>query len=248
MSKLKPTKLTNAGMSLLMSAISGEAKIQFTKMAFGNGNYIDDTELVHQTALKSSVQTVQINDITAKSDTCICLSSVLSNEDLKTGYKITEVGLFAKDISKSDSSEILYAICIAEEGYADYFPAFNNYAPVRLLQDFYIDVADSTSTTIAVDDKTVATREYVDNRFLSTLNCLTMNKSNIPSTSISVDDNISTGLYLYKCADVNFPLFVFGFGTKIIQLMIPTTNSIKIRSASYSGNALVWTAWNEIGG
>lgn len=162
MSLYKSSKITNAGQKLLINALAGNAKIQFTHIGFGAGEHESERTLVALTALKDERQTIVVTDIAAKSNNTVVCSAVLSNKELTEGYRVNEIGLYAKDSSKTNSKEILYAICIAETGYADYLPAYNGFAPVQIYQSFYIDVADSADTTIVVNDGILATKEYVD--------------------------------------------------------------------------------------
>ena len=162
MSKYKTSKITTNGQELLMQCLANKAEMQFTRIAFGNGVYSSDYGLAAQTALKSEKQSVSLSSITVKSKNSLVISSVLSNEALTEGYRLNEIGLFAKNKADSNATEILYAICIAEDGYADYFPAYNGYAPTRILQDFYVEVADASNTTILVDDNVSVSKGFLE--------------------------------------------------------------------------------------
>lgn len=165
MSKYSASKITAGGQQLLMQCLSESAELQFTRMAFGDGVYSADTELVAQNDLKSERQSVSISSISIKNNNSIVLSSVLSNVDLSEGYRLNEIGLFAKNKKDPLAQEILYAICIAEEGYADYLPPYNGYAPTKVLQDFYIEVADASNTTILVDDTVTVSKAYLESNY-----------------------------------------------------------------------------------
>lgn len=162
MSLYKSSKITNAGQELLITALTGNAKIQFTRIGFGAGEHENERTLVALTELKDERQSVSVTDIAAKSDNTVECSAVLSNKELIEGYRVNEIGLFAKDSSKTNSKEILYAICMAETGYADYLPAYNGFAPVEIYQSFYIEVANSSDTTIVVDNGVLATKKFVN--------------------------------------------------------------------------------------
>ena len=164
MSLYKSSKITNAGQDLLVQALSGDAKIQFTRIGFGAGEYESDSMITAQTELKDERQTVSVSALTTKGINTVVCTALLSNEELTKGYRINEIGLFAKDSSKSNAKEVLYAICIAEKNYADYLPEYNGFAPVKVHQSFYIEVADSSNTTILVDDNITATKKYVDEK------------------------------------------------------------------------------------
>lgn len=165
MSKYKTSKITTNGQELLMQCLANKAEMQFTRIAFGDGVYSSDYGLAAQTALKSEKQSVSLSSITVKSKNSLVISSVLSNEALTEGYRLNEIGLFAKNKADSNATEILYAICIAEDGYADYFPAYNGYAPTRILQDFYVEVADASNTTILVDDNVSVSKAFLESNY-----------------------------------------------------------------------------------
>ena len=197
-----------------MQAISGDAKIQFTRIGFGTGEYDSDSAIVGQTELKDERQSVSINALTSQGINTVVCSALLSNKELKKGYRINEIGLFAKDSSKTNSKEIMYAICIAEEGYADYLPEYNGFAPVKVHQSFYIEVADSSDTTILVDDGITATKKYVDN-------ILATKADNIDGTlSLAITD-METTIVDCKYSKIG----------KQITLMIPSITADKLPSA-----------------
>lgn len=198
MSLYKSSKITNKGQELLLKCLAGEAEIQFTRIAFGAGEYTSDNGITAQVSLKDEKQTVSVSTIAIKSSNTVVCSAILSNAELETGYRITEVGLFAKNALDANSKEIMYAICIAEEGFADYFPAYNGYAPVKLLQDFYIEVADSSSTTILVDDNVAVSKKYFDEK-ISELSKAKEDKAVVENISLIIGGQGTTGSNIVDC-------------------------------------------------
>lgn len=198
MSLYKSSKITNLGQDLLLKCLAGEAEMQFTRIAFGAGEYSSDNGITAQAALKDEKQTVSISTIAIKSSNTVICSAILSNADLETGYRITEVGLFAKNALDTNSKEIMYAVCIAEEGFADYFPAYNGYAPVKILQDFYIEVADSSSTTILVDDNVAVTKKYFNEK-ISELSNSKEDKAIVGNINFSIGGQGATGNHTVNC-------------------------------------------------
>ena len=214
MSLYKSSKITNAGQDLLVQALSGDAKIQFTRIGFGAGEYESDSMITAQTELKDERQTVSVSALTTKGINTVVCTALISNEELTKGYRINEIGLFAKDSSKSNAKEVLYAICIAEKNYADYLPEYNGFAPVKVHQSFYIEVADSSDTTILVDDGITATKKYVDNM-------LATKADNIDGTlSLAITD-METTIVDCKYSKIG----------KQITLMIPSITADKLPSA-----------------
>ena len=200
MSKYKTSKITTNGQELLMQCLANKAEMQFTRIAFGDGVYSSDYGLAAQTALKSERQSVSLSSITVKSKNSLVISSVLSNEALAEGYRLNEIGLFAKNKADSNATEILYAICIAEDGYADYFPAYNGYAPTRILQDFYVEVADASNTTILVDDNVSVSKAFLEANYYTAekINDLLTKKldfKGIEKASSTLDGNNLSSLF-----------------------------------------------------
>lgn len=133
MAKYKSIVVTNGGLALVAAAHSGDT-IEFTAVKTGAGVYDGTEVLAEATDLKDLKQTMGITGIT-KDDNVIKIRAVLSNEGLDTAYKITELGLYAKD---SSGNEVLYAIVIAETGMEDYLPAYAD-APTGITMEMYID-------------------------------------------------------------------------------------------------------------
>lgn len=166
MAKYKTSIITSKGQELMAKVTSGVAKIEFTKAVFGSGEWSDEDISPNIIELKEQKQSVSISSmkVSPEQKNVVNLSAVLSNDNLEEGYFINEIGLYARDKNAENSEEILYFIIIAEKGYADYFPA-SDYSPVKILQDFYIEVADSSDTAIAIDNKVAVTLPYLKENY-----------------------------------------------------------------------------------
>lgn len=166
MAKYKASIITSKGQELMTKVTSGEAKIEFTKAVFGSGEWSDEDISPNIIELKEQKQSVSISSMKVSSEqkNVVNLSAVLSNDNLGEGYFINEIGLYARDKNAENSEEILYFIIVAEKGYSDYFPA-SSYSPVKILQDFYIEVADSSDTAIAIDNKVAVTLPYLKENY-----------------------------------------------------------------------------------
>ena len=106
-----------------MSAIAGNATINFTRLQLGNGTGQDSDSAQ---ALNNPIMTdIKFSEIKA-SDSYVTLSSSFSNKELTVGFNVTEIGVFACDSSDDNSSEILYAIAYEPENSADYIPDKND--------------------------------------------------------------------------------------------------------------------------
>lgn len=143
--------LTNAGAALHAKCLAGtSSSIEFTRFQLGNGTYTgtETTEaLAARTALKSAKDTFQVTKAEVVNNATCKLTLNASNLDVKAGYYVTEVGVFAKG---SDGNEILYSITVADPEHPDWMPAYNNVAPGTLRYIDYMSVGNASSITIKV--------------------------------------------------------------------------------------------------
>lgn len=200
---------TSKGQELLINCMKNSDTLTFTRICIGNGKYSSTSELVTATALKGEAQlSVPISSSLIRSDNSLCLTSYISNKNLKEGFRITEVGVFAKD---SSDNEILYCICPIDEQYANFIPAFNGYAESKIVENIYVTVADASSTKVVVQDGIYATLDYVNKtfatkdevnknvnllKFISVINCMTVNSVEELKNSTELDD-LKSGLCRY---------------------------------------------------
>lgn len=151
--------MTNAGARLLTRAQAGEIKIEFTRIAVGNGEYTADEKtlaaLQKQTALKSLKNSYTLSDIDVFSDYSVKVTALITNQDPVTGqtlvtagYYINEMGLFAKEKDGEDSTEVLYSITTTSGENGDFMPPYNGYNPAQITQDYFATVNNSAEVTI----------------------------------------------------------------------------------------------------
>lgn len=139
---------TDAGIALAVDLLVGE-QLVFTKLVTGSGVYgegeISRTSLQKATELRDQKQEFGFSSITKETDSCVLLKSLLSNVDLTEGYRMTEIGVYARKPG-DDEDEILYSLSVAKE--ADYFPRYNGMVAIEIIQDYYITVSDAAEVTI----------------------------------------------------------------------------------------------------
>lgn len=139
---------TNVGLALAADLLVGE-QIEFTRLVTGSGIYEGDdlirTNLQKATGLRNQQQEFGFSSIEKVTDSCVLLKSHLSNAELTEGYRITEIGVYAKK-KGSEDNEILYSISVAKE--ADYFPRYNGMVAIEIIQEYYITVSDAAEVTI----------------------------------------------------------------------------------------------------
>lgn len=142
--------MTNEGAALLAQCQAGVAKMQFTAMVTGNGEYTKEEKrresLQQRTSLKNQKQSFGFSKKEMATETSVLLAGVITNIDLTTGYYVREVGIYAKNELDEDSDPILYSIAIAIV--ADYLPPYNGLAPSTITQEYYATVSNSAEVTI----------------------------------------------------------------------------------------------------
>lgn len=151
--------MTNSGAALLTRAQAGEIKIEFTRIATGNGSYTADektlAKLQQATKLKSQKNSYTLSDVDIFSDYSVKVTALITNQDpvtketlVTSGYYINEMGLYAKPSGGKDSEEILYSIVVTAGTNGDFMPPYNGYNPAQITQDYYATVNNSAEVTI----------------------------------------------------------------------------------------------------
>lgn len=149
MAQFKKALITEKGLNLIAKSQAGE-KIQFTRIATGNGEWPEDTNFAKVEFLKNEIQSIDINSITILNNDTVRVRGVLRNQDLEDGYFIREMGLFAED---PDLGEILY--CIVTAVIADYFPADEQNNQLSILIDIITTVSNAESVLTVLNEDTV---------------------------------------------------------------------------------------------
>ena len=146
----KESVLTKKGIALLAKAQAGRCTIKLTKAAAGDGSYTSGEDLT-----------------TVQNATNVFVKFIMSNHqdsgDLKNGYYVKEIGIFATD---PDEGEILYALAIAETDQWDYMPAFNDLLPSTITIDFLLEVSNATDVTIQMPNKQYAYDDTTGKKYI----------------------------------------------------------------------------------
>lgn len=144
MAQFKNSVITEKGLALLQKVQQRTLKLTYTQITTGAGEYTGTEELSGATALKDQRQSVQISSISAVDSTTVKLVAVISNTGLEQGYRITEVGIWAKD---PDEGDILFSLAVAEPNGADYIPAETG-GSISMNFEMYQTVTASTEVNI----------------------------------------------------------------------------------------------------
>lgn len=154
MSEYNKTILTNAGIDLARRANKGTATFQLTRGASSTDNLSGKTieELQNLTQLPSVQQSVILSDVvntTDNPDTVLGIRMTFDNQNLKTGYNVHTVGIYAKEPGKN---EILYGIATAKT--PEYIPDFGEQTLFKFdfLMYLVIGCADKVTVEVSPDD------------------------------------------------------------------------------------------------
>ncbi len=139
---------TDAGLALSADLLTGE-QIIFTKLVAGSGTY-DENEMTRPQLQKASQikeprQQFEFSRIEKVTDNCILLKTLLSNINLLEGYRMTEIGIYAKK-QGDEGDGILYSISVAKE--PDFLPPYNGLAAVEIVEEYYITVSDAAEVLL----------------------------------------------------------------------------------------------------
>lgn len=145
--EFKPGVLTTNGLALLAKWQQGRCTPEITRAEIGKGSYSPSESLVDRVSLKTPKFSVEITSKQIKDSTNVILKCTFNNTNIQTGFKITEIGIFAND---PDEGEILYSMAvITDPNTADFFPAYNGSYPTTIVFYYQIKVSNATDVTIA---------------------------------------------------------------------------------------------------
>lgn len=139
---------TDAGLALSADLLAGEQMV-FTKLVAGSGLY-DEHDMTRprlQKAwqIKEPRQQFEFSRVEKVTDNCILLKTLISNANLTEGYRMTEIGIYAKKQGE-EGDGILYSISVAKE--PDFFPRYNGLAAVEIIEEYYITVSDAAEVLL----------------------------------------------------------------------------------------------------
>ena len=144
--------ITNNGQALMAKMIAGSGNIDFTKVCSSSTQYTE-SQLQALTALSNIKQTTLVSKVTRTNEVAIKIDAAYSNVDLKEGYYMRTLGLYAVD---PDKGEILYAVCI-EKSNNCYMPPYNGVTVSAVYLQLYTTVGNADSVSLAVSPGAYAT-------------------------------------------------------------------------------------------
>lgn len=137
--------LTEKGRDLLAYCQTGEP-LNFTRAAIGTGKIESTAALFKMDKLVEETQEVDIKSIKANGDGTSTISLAITNHETKTGFLMSEVGLFAQD---PRNGEILYGVAYYED-HADFIPVYDQ-EMVEISMDIIVVVSNVEVININID-------------------------------------------------------------------------------------------------
>ena len=164
MSEYNKTILTNAGIDLARRANKGTATFQLTRGVSSTDNLSGKTveELQNLTTLPSIQQSVILSDVvntTDNPDTVLGIRMTFNNQNLKTGYNVHTVGIYAKE---PDKNEILYGIATAKT--PEYIPDFSEQTLFKFDFLMYLVIGRTDKVTVEVSPDDVYRKKDTYNK------------------------------------------------------------------------------------
>lgn len=146
MAEFKPGVLTAKGLALLAKWQLGRCTPTVTRAVIGSGSYGASEVITTRTALKAQKLSVGISTKYIQNASTVMLKAIFDNTTLSTGFKVTEIGVYAMD---PDDGEILYSLAVStDESLADYLPAYNGSYPSNIVFNYQIEVSNAETVTI----------------------------------------------------------------------------------------------------
>lgn len=158
MAEFSKLVITKKGQKLIAKILEGASEnITFTKICSSDTQY-ENNRLENLEALESIKQENAISHIERKNDVTVSMETLFTNKDLKTGYYMRSVGLYATD---PDDGEILYAVTVEKTGQC-YIPAHNGTTFTEILIHLVTTVGNAENVSIIVDPSAEATKKDIE--------------------------------------------------------------------------------------
>lgn len=110
--------ITKKGQLLLAQLIANENTIDFTKVVTSRVDYSGE-DLESLESIESEQEVIPDRVSITEDSSAVNVLARFDNTEVEEGYNVMAIGLYAID---NEDSEILYAVCIADEG-MDYMPS-----------------------------------------------------------------------------------------------------------------------------
>lgn len=149
--------MTADGLILLADILAGD-ELEFVSLVTGSGAYTSEekkTSFIRTMKnLKEKQQTVPFSAIARMDNNQVLLKANVANDELDSGYSMTEIGVFAR--KKGTDDLILYCVVTAEE--CDYFPSHSE-GQYNIVFSIKTKIDDVENVSIVFSQETYALAE-----------------------------------------------------------------------------------------
>lgn len=203
--------LTGKGNELLTTAVAGR-KIIFTRLVTGSGFYTEEEKaraaLEQRTALKQQKQEFTFSSYEKVSQTSVLLTALITNRELTESYKMTEVGIYGKEVDSEEDFLCSISVTTSLEE-SDTFPAFNGLRESQIIQDYYITISDTAEVTVKTTGAPALAvdLEKLKETLLQEIHMLQEEKVNIVVSDeyIPIAERKEKTFYLFKLGSGHLP-------------------------------------------
>ena len=245
--------LTHVGAELQAKVNAGLTDLVFTKVALGDGTATGD--LQNLTDLVSRKKDLTISDISVNANVVI-VKSIITNENLQTGFYMREMGLYATD---PDDGEILYAVMLDTN--PDYMPADGSATVVSELLTLNLTMSNTGNVSATLDASQLIHRSEFFGLLIEKLaSALPMTISSLNTNSVfyrllqyalnaaGVQYNFTNSSAWYICLGALFGGLIIQGGKSKAELQIEANSASTAEiSIPLTANTLVGFAGDYIG-
>lgn len=151
MAEFKRIIITTKGQALMAKMIAGQGNIEFTKVSASETAYTDE-QLEGLDSLSEVKQTTLVSKVIRTNNVAIQIEAAMTNSDLKIGYYMKTIGLYAID---PDEGEILYGVSNATV--PGWMPPYNGLTVSGAFFKLVTTVGNAENVSLEVDPAAVAT-------------------------------------------------------------------------------------------
>ncbi|MDD6400616.1 MAG: phage tail protein, partial [Lachnospiraceae bacterium] len=152
MANFKTTIITQKGHALIAKLEAGTATSNFKKICTSDYDYssLSNSQLEKLTSIRDVKQTILPDKVSVINKSTVKVSGTLTNTELKTGYYIRTIALYAVD---PDEGEILYSI--TPSTLSDFIPPNNGVTSSGVIIDLLTTVSNAENVSIDVDPNAI---------------------------------------------------------------------------------------------
>ena len=148
--------ITNNGLALVASAISGGGTIDFTAVKTSSYAYPAGTNIAGLTDLQDIVQTVEPYSAEVFNETMLQVSALFDNDEVVAAYYINTIGLYAKI---GGGNPVLFSVCQAVT--PDQMPQHSDVSPSSFIYNIQTTVQQASQISVSTNPAGTATQQDI---------------------------------------------------------------------------------------